>query len=787
MTDGVLITNTTLAFNKSEKESGQAPSKLRMTADTIDSFRENIASGKIAAATEKFNQEYQEIRQALIAAETEAAEQQVRATVINDGKTQAEIEKEKALEMAKIREDQMLSRLSSVDVVKPKLVRLNIEPGLPDTIFGRNEKGLVALSTPKLVPRALMVPGYFGKTYKKIGKNSSLYKLADSIIESKTQTPQEAIVATAPVAPPPPPKVANWRGLFDNSAPQQVVQPENPKKEAREEILPIPTEQRGITKEELAERKVKAQIGDELSQIRRLQKGIAGTAPFNIGLLERENALLQMLSQITGIKVDVKETPKEERNVTEFQRFIDSIIGYKKPLTEEEHQRKEREMEEHYTNPEVVETMRALQLKNILYDLNTPDSYERISEAERKDNELKAAQSTALEHLGNAAPNIKVEIANVEQAREEAKVPSQEPKVERKIPTIPKVEVAQPVVAGPTAEELEAKRTAELQSLRAGAKEQAKMLHSKAEREFFAQGAKEQAKMLYDQSEREFLSEGAKEQARLLHSNNQMVDLKNGAEEQARLLYANAKRNSLSEGAMEQARMLYAQAEREFLAQGAEEQARLIYAKEERQFLSEGAKEQARMLYAQAERALLAEGAKEQARLLHSSNQMADLRNGAEEQARFLFERNKQAQIEEEQLRQQEALLQAQRQQAQAQVQAQIQTPMPAPVEAQPEPTPQPALEIKPAPKLESLNLELTDLNYRYGSIVSPSKPIKVNQIQISRFRKAKKAVPVENTANNTDVKDMLVSLKEQLEELGLGTAQESYQDSYQDSYSLAA
>lgn len=748
MTDGVLITNTTLAFNKSEKESNQTPSKLRMTADTIDSFRENIASGKIATVTEKFNQEYQEIRQALIAAETEAAEQQVRATVINGGKTQAEIEKEKTLEMVKIREEQMLSRLSSVDVVKPKLVRLNIEPGLSDTIFGRNEKGLVALSTPKFVPRALMVPRYFGKTYKKIGKNSSLYKLADSIIESKTQTPQEEIVATAPIAPP---KVANWHGLFDNSAPQQIVQPENPKKEAREKILPSPIEQRGIAKEELAERKVKAQIGDELSQIRRLKKGIAGTAPFNIGLLERENALLQMLSQITGIKVDVKETQKEERNVTEFQRFIDSVIGYKKPLTEEEHQRKEREMEDHYTNPEVVETMRALQLKNILYDLNTPDSYERISEAERKDNELKAAQSTALEHLENAAPNIKVEIANVEQARDEVKVTSQKPKVE----------VAQLVVAGPTAEELEIKRTTELRALKAG--------------------AKEQAKMLYEQSEREFLAEGAKEQARLLHSNNQMVDLKNGAEEQARLLYINAQKKSLSEGAMEQARMLYAQAEREFLIQGAEEQAKLIYAKEERKFLSEGAKEQARMLYAQAERALLTEGAAEQARMLHSNNQMADLRNGAEEQARFLFERNKQAQIEEEQLRQQEALLQAQRQQVQ--VQTQIQTSMPAPVEAQPEPTLQPVLEIKPAPKLESLNLELTDLNYRYGSIVSPSKPIKVNQIQISRFRKTKKTVPVENTANNTDVKDMLVSLKEQLEELGLGTTQ----DSYQDSYSLAA
>ena len=35
MTDGVLVTNTTLTFNKSEKESGQSPSKLRMTADTI--------------------------------------------------------------------------------------------------------------------------------------------------------------------------------------------------------------------------------------------------------------------------------------------------------------------------------------------------------------------------------------------------------------------------------------------------------------------------------------------------------------------------------------------------------------------------------------------------------------------------------------------------------------------------------------------------------------------------------------------------------------------------------
>ena len=719
MTDGVLVTNTTLAFNKSEKESGQAPSKLRMTADTIASFKANIDKGKIPAATEKFNIGYQEMRQALIAAETEAAEQQVRTTVMMDGKTQADIEREKALEMANLREEQIIAKSSSVQVVKPKMDRLKLEPTTPELIFGKNEKGLTAaIINPPFGPKALMVPLNFGKIYKKIGKNSSLYKLADSIIEQQpvAQMPMMAdanmmMDPTAEIrmaiAAPPPPKVANWRGLFDNSPVTSQIKV-IPKVEAREEEVIVPVEQKGLTKEELSERKMKAQIGDELAEIRRLQKGMAGTTPFSEGLLERENALLQMLGEISGIEIKRKNPTNSnvETNATEFQRLIDDIIGYKKPLTIEEHEEKEKELEEHYSKPEVVETMKALQLKNILYDLNTPESYAAITEAERKDNEVKAAQSTALELLDQTEPTLEVEFTNLD--RIPARLNDDE--------------------------------------LKHGAEEQAKALYSANMQVEIKESAEEQAKLLLAREKQENVR---LEQARRVQQ--EMRELRMGAEEQAKALHTTNVRAELKEGAEEQARALYS-AERNAVMQ---EQAKALQ-EAELANIKTGAEEQARALHAANVRAELKEGAEEQARALHTANVMAELKEGAEEQAKSLIEKAKQ----EEQI-------------AQAPVAQTVEAPVQEPV--------QEVQIVKEEQKLEALNLELTDVSHRYGSIISPSKPIKVNQTQIGRMRKTKSTNKKENV---NDVKDMLVSLKEQLEELGLGNEEE---ETYQSSYSLAA
>jgi len=790
MTDGVLVTNTTLAFNKSEKESGQAPSKLRMTADTIASFKENIDKGKIPAATEKFNIGYQEMRQALIAAETEAAEQQVRSSVMMDGKTQADIEKEKAQEMANLREEQIISRLSSVQVVKPKLDRLKLEPTTPELILGKNEKGLTAaIINPPYAPKALMVPLNFGKIYKKIGKNSSLYKLADSIIEQQVipmpmmpgdpammdPTAEIRMAITAP----PPPKVANWRGLFDNSPVTSQIKV-IPKVETREEEVIVPIEQKGLTKEELSDRKMKAQIGDELAEIRRLQKGMAGTTPFSDGLIERENTLLQMLGEISGIEIK-RKTPTNsnvETNATEFQRLIDDIIGYKKPLTIEEHEEKEKELEEHYSKPEVVETMKALQLKNILYDLNTPESYAAITEAERKDNEIKAAQSTALELLDQTESTMEVEFTNLD------RIPAGLDDTQLKVGA---------------EEQAKALYSANVQAeIKESAEEQAKLLIAKEKQEV---AKNEQARRI--QQELRELRVGAEEQARALHNANVMADIKNGAEEQAKALYneelnANMQAQaaeqakaqeaaemiaSIKSGAIEQARALHNANVMADIKNGAEEQAKALHSANVMADIKNGAEEQAKALHSANVMADIKNGAEEQAKALYNANVMADIKNGAEEQAKALYRENEMIDLKNGAEEQAKKLIEQAKQEEQM-----AQVAQPPVVEAAPVPeatVQEPVAQVQPVvmeePKLEALNLELTDVSHRYGSIISPSKPIKVNQTQIGRMRKAKSTTKNENV---NDVKDMLVSLKEQLEELGLGNEQE---ETYQNSYSLAA
>ena len=169
-------------------------------------------------------------------------------------------------------------------------------------------------------------------------------------------------------------ETSNWRSLFADVA--LHVDEENENIDINKtEILPEIELTDKVIKEEITKRKMIAQIGDELTDIDRLLNGIASTTPFNQGLLERRNVLLSMLSNLTGVKTNSKINEEFKQETTEFQQLIDEVSGYTAPLTEEEHKRLEAEFEEHYSDPDVIQNMNDLQLKNILFDLNKPEAH----------------------------------------------------------------------------------------------------------------------------------------------------------------------------------------------------------------------------------------------------------------------------------------------------------------------------------------------------------------------------------------------------------------------------
>ena len=401
MTDGILVTNTNQEFAKIEKASGKSPHLLQMTASTFANYQKNKESGMVEALTRWFNKNYREIRQALIAAETEKAEQRARDAAIGMGLTMSNGDNE-ALEFARIRMDEIISKLSSLNIVKPKLARLKLETNSPETVIVRKDaSGKIAVATTSpFATKALLVPLYFKELYTKISKNSSLYKLADTVLSNSTQQ----------VSPEEKPKVASWRTLFEgnNNEPTETKKDDNRQEE-------IPTVQiiqdRTLTTEDLKDRRMKAQIGSELKKVRELLSGVASNAPFNAGLVERENVLLKILSELTGVKFSSRKLDiMENQNVTDFQKMVDSIVGYKAPPTREEYLNMQQEMQDYYGDPNVAEKIRSLQEKTILQTFNSPEFYESTQNAERIAAEARAKQLASLEILGSDTDGVEVKI-----------------------------------------------------------------------------------------------------------------------------------------------------------------------------------------------------------------------------------------------------------------------------------------------------------------------------------------------------------------------------------------
>ena len=376
-----------------ERISGRLASKVRLTPATALSLRKNIDSNNIKKAIDKYNDTYMELRNAVVSAEVAAAEQEARDTALKKPNEA----KEEELRNAQIEEDNLIAKVTSVEVTKPRLdaLKMSVEalPGRFGTLgknFGVNVKSNFA-------PKALSIPTLYSKEYRVIFRNGDLYKLADKIgIADQNNQDKDQ---TVPI------KVANWRGLFNdipmdkkelNVAMDAIPDPEN------EEKMNIEPVSRVVTSEELSHRRMLGELGDEIQEVRRLQKSSNGlSSPFSAGLLEREDTLLGMLSNLSGIEEIAKRKVKVTKapDNTEFQNLIDQIVGYKEPITEEEHKKKERSMEEYYSDPEVSQIIDDLRHKDMLFAFNQPEVYNKVMESERLDNDRKASLSTAVDVL----------------------------------------------------------------------------------------------------------------------------------------------------------------------------------------------------------------------------------------------------------------------------------------------------------------------------------------------------------------------------------------------------
>ena len=795
----------TLKGKRIENIIGRVASKVRLTPATALSLKKNIDENNIGKCIAKYNSVYMDLHNAIVSAETAAAEQEARDSILKGSKTEEEQRN------ARIVEDNLVAAITASDVTKPRLSQLFIEVNKLQGRFGTLGKNYGVNVKGKFVPKALSVPGIYSKIYRVILKNSDLYKLADRVVveDSLTEEKKESK------------SVANWKNLFDgveiSKKEDVVVAMDGKSNQDDEELEPVIAASKGLSQEELSHRKMIGQLGDELQEVRRLQESSNGIgSPFSTGLFEREESLLSMLSSLSGVDeiANKKSVTVESKNNTEFQDLIEHLVGYKKPVSEEEHKAMEEEMQEYYSDPDVSKTIDELRHKDVLYSFNQPDSYYKVMEAERKDNERVAAQSTAVDLLDSSDDEyIKADVDDTVMS----------------IGALKQAEMIQK--ANDDHDELvrSAKEQAQLlqknnekMELVEGAKDQAKLLQQKNELEDIKKGAEEQARMLktlYDymdmqdrlskaqEEEKRKIMAGALEQAEMLQKQNQMADLITGAEEQARRIIAKEEHDQILESANEEAQRIQASiiktensnlqtesllkndsallresadiqakmlndipkevgvmealaaqivyqstTDDDNLVEGAKEQAKLIQANDERNAIMAGALKQARDIISKEEHEELIEGANLQAKELIDKDLHNEIIEGAKEQASIIFNSNNSFQMADSAPQ----VIQKPQQELQGLIQ-QPQTAMQQPVMTNPYSVSSNDIigDTVSRPRFEVINI-----NDRYGNIVSASKPIKLRQSQIENMTVRLNGM----SSKNIQRRDVLNSLKSQLE-----------------------
>lgn len=563
MSDVLVLTDIVV---KNQKIEGDHGNRIRLTSNTMNSLKNKINNGTIKDSIQKYNVSYSELYKAYEIAEEASAEQEARDSVL--GKSSNGMNAAQA--KAKIMEDNLVANITSVDVTKPRLNVLNIDVQRLEGKFGLLDDQFAVYIKEDYTPKALSVPKLYANIYGTIMKNSALYKLAGKVAGIDSRFDGRA---DKPVI------VANWKLLFGNPS-------EEPAKDDSQETINKLIEEKnepkqlviedvkGISQEELSRRKMVGDLGSELKEVTALIESYNGkTSPFYDGLIERKSILDGMLSKVLDApdiaKAEISKAPVLKKS--ELQEFIDSTVGYSEPLSEEEYNKKAQEMEDYYSQPEVGQIIEELKHKDILYTYNNPEVYDKVMEAERKNNKDIADKMIALDVLDIDAPDEEPVVA----AKPEPKFIKPEPVVEEKA----KVEV-EPLEV--TDEELA--RQIHNQILRE-AQDEAVIINNRNE---IKQNAQEQAEMLAENGR---ILIAADEEARLIRT-------KADADEQAMMLI-NAEENKQPENnadqiladAQEQARIIKtkADADEEAVSQyrkrkikaDAQEQARIIKIRED--------------------------------------------------------------------------------------------------------------------------------------------------------------------------------------------------------------
>lgn len=726
MSEVLVISDDLKSLKKVSSYSSDSPDKLRLTIATLLSLTQNIHNGRIPDRVAQYNRAYEEKRIALQQEASLSADAEVKKSIGIKESGHAISE-----------EDALVLGLSTDAVVFDKSNALGIEIGTLNS---------------GMRPKFKISEGFFPKPLK---VESLQYKIY-SRIGIKTRKIQKEVLPTPEVVQDSTPR---WKKLFPGNSelPAEILYVEKPKKVSKIDNSEV------MSTEELKYKKMIGKIHDELSEIRkRLEQSTGFASPFERGLKEREQQLVNMLSNVTGVSFPEQQLEEQiTYEKSELQEIIEDVVGYVEPLSEEARAEEERDLQAYYSNPDVLETIDRLRHQDVLFSFNDPETQRKVTEAERKYNEQLAREKVQSKEDENVIPFEKI----VEASRIQAQILFDDAQYEDFIKNgateqakmlkvlndfIDKTNEAEKAKLVKDGED-QARAIHQYNTLMLGAENQARELHDKSV--LFA-GAEDQARMLNEQDVKEkdarrekeekdnlaFLISGAKEQAEELQTTNSLID---GANLQARELHD---KNVLFAGAEAQARILKAkndEDEKEFskaLKRDANEQAEALFTHNR---LIDGAETQAQELQTKND---LIDGADEQAILLNYSRSLLEgneklvsqivfsraasdeeLTKGAEEQAEMLMDRNARIVIEESAMEEAKRLFSQSKKNNQG----------------------------------IGTKIEPTELNCSYPLVVGEPKPIKLGIV--TQFKYLQARADALRVKSEPTYKEVLSSMKEQL------------------------
>jgi hypothetical protein len=181
------------------------------------------------------------------------------------------------------------------------------------------------------------------------------------------------------------PRNSKWKKAFSEVVKKKEEQQEETtlqdlKREIAQPVVDVSGE---VSLAEYKRRKTIAEAGEGIANIENLNKNIGENEQISSALTDRRNKLVRIVSDLANVELSEKELPKVIDDRTEFQSVIDELLNVKEPPTKEEHDKKEEEYNDFFNDPFVLEQLKRQQLEGILYEYNNPETYNKIMEAER--------------------------------------------------------------------------------------------------------------------------------------------------------------------------------------------------------------------------------------------------------------------------------------------------------------------------------------------------------------------------------------------------------------------